>query len=190
MSSRTKPIEVLLASGMTVFSIDDLRMFWKMKNTATMRVQIRYYVTTGRILRLHRGIYALHAMYDPMECAQKLVRPSYISLDAALRMHGVIHQYSEEMTCIARYPRSYTIGGRTYQYHQITLALLSCPIGVRQQKTYAIASPERALCDALYLGFNPDTAAFTRWDKVLLATLAGEFSAPRVQHGLRIRSLL
>lgn len=190
MSSQKKPIEVLLACRQSVFDTQDLRALWTMKNDATLRVQISYYVKTGRLLRLRRGIYATTRTYNPLELAQKLANPSYVSLETALRMHGIIHQQDEMITCIGPYSRTMTVDGRRYEYHRMDLMLLSCPIGIERKKSVWVAGPERALCDALYLDYNPDVSRYSQWDGVILRALETEFSLPRITHGLRTRRLL
>jgi len=190
MDSRTKPIEALLQSGHTVWSLGDLRILWGGVNPAALKSQVQYYQKSGRIIRIHRGIYALKKDYDPYELAQKLVCPSYISLESALRHHGIIHQYSNVFTCIAPYSRTFLVDQYEYRYHKMNTVLLSCPIGIQYSNAYAMALPERALFDALYLGFNPDVSSRENWDTTLLKKLAQEFSFPRVTSGLQQRSLL
>jgi hypothetical protein len=190
MSAPIKPIEVLLQSGHTVWSLDDLRVLWNAKNPSSLKSQVQYYCEKKRIIRLHRGMYALNKEYNPFELAQKLVRPSYISLETALRKHGILHQHSRTITCIAPYPRSFTIEKLTYQYHQMDYALLSCPLGIQDCGTHLMALPERALCDALYLGFQSDVSLKKDWNTALLTKLVREFSFPRVISGLQQRSLL
>jgi hypothetical protein len=190
MDSRIKPIEALLQSGHTVWSLGDLRILWGTENSASLKSQVQYYCRSGRMIRLRRGIYALNKDYHSYELAQKLVYPSYISLESALRHHGIIHQYSNVLTCIAQYSRTFLIDEHEYQYHKISTTLLSCPIGIQYSNAYAMALPERALCDALYLGFKPDVSAKENWDISLLKKLTQEFSFPRVTSGLQQRSLL
>jgi predicted transcriptional regulator of viral defense system len=184
MSSRIKPIEALLQSGATVWTIHDLRVLWKEAHAGALRDKVKYYVDCQRLLRLRKGLYALRKEYDPFELAQKLIQPSYISLESALREHGVLKQYSSTITCIAPYPREVIIDRRLYRYHRIKADLLSLPLGIEHRSHYDIASPERALCDAFYLGFQPDIGGHHQWNCRLLRDLRREFSVPRVSDGL------
>lgn len=185
MNLRIKPIEALLKSKKSVWSTDDLRMLWRFKNQNTFQVQLKYYIDTDQIIRLSKGVYSLDGNYNSLELAQKLQTPSYISLETALRTHGIIQQYSEEITCIGTYPRSYTIDTVLYQYHQMDRALLSCPVGIEKTAIYNIATPERALVDSLYLGFQPDVSNYTNWNKEILQKLVQEFTMPRILGGLK-----
>ena len=190
MSLRIKPIQALLTSGTTVFTTDDLRQLWPSPTDNALKLKITYYVRTRQIIRLTQGIYALDAEYNPLELAQKLQTPSYISLDTALRKMGIIQQYSTEITCIGMYPRTYDVDGKHIRYHQMTTTLLSYPLGIEQTATYAIALPERALVDALYLGFQPDVGRHRHWDTHLLGKLIKEFAVPRVLQGLQQYKIL
>lgn len=177
-------MEALLRSGATVWSLDDLRVLWREVDVNALRGKAKYYADRQRLLRVRKGIYALSRDYNPYELAQKLIRPSYISLESALRAHGVIRQYSSVITCIALYPREILVDGRTYRYHQMKGDILACPVGIEQRANYAMATPERAICDALYLGFQPDAGRYRQWDVALLCRLEKEFSVPRVTEGL------
>jgi hypothetical protein len=42
----------------------------------------------------------------------------------------------------------------TFTYHKLKNELLSNPLGIIQTGKYAIATPERAVCDRLYLSPN------------------------------------
>ncbi len=190
MSLRIKPIQALLTSGATVFTTDDLRQLWPSPTDNSLKLKITYYVRTRQIIRLTKGVYALDAQYNPLELAQKLQAPSYISLDTALRKVGIIQQYSTDITCIGTYPRTYEVDGKNIRYHQMSRTLLSYPLGIEQTATYAIALPERALVDVLYLGFQPDVDRYGHWDTQLLRKLVKEFSVPRVLQGLQQYKIL
>lgn len=189
MSKQIKPIQALLKSKHSIFTADDLRILWNTSPNSFYET-IKYYVRTNQLLRLAKGVYTLDANYDPLELAQKLQIPSYISLETALRKQGIVQQYSEEITCIGTYPRTYTVDDRVYTYHQMNGVLLSCPIGIQKTETYNIALPERALVDSLYLGFQPDVLNYTNWNLEILQKLMQEFTAPRVTNGLKNYQIL
>lgn len=177
-------MEALLRSGATVWALDDLRILWKEADANALRDKAKYYVDKKKLLRLRRGIYALSHEYDHLELAQKLIRPSYLSLETALRAHGVIFQCSTVITSVASYPREIVINEHTYRYHQIKEGILALPVGIEQGRHYAMATAERALCDSLYLGFQPDIGTHYQWETALLERLEREFSVPRVTEGI------
>ncbi len=106
---------------------------------------------TGQLIRLRKGVYALTKEYDSLELAQKLITPSYISLDTALQKHGVIFQATDIITSLAKYSRTLSVDGRDYEYSAVKEEILVNPLGIRKEEYYFIASPERAIADWLYL---------------------------------------
>lgn len=189
MSKRIKPIQALLQDPSTVYTADDLRILWNIQSNSFYET-IKYYLRTNQIVRLAKGIYTLNRNYNPLELAQKLQTPSYISLETALRQAGVIQQYSEELTCVGTYPRVYEVDGKTIRYHQMNQSLLSYPAGIQQTAVYNIATPERALVDSLYFGFQPDVERYKDWDTRMLRKLEKEYNVPRVTLGLQQYQLL
>jgi hypothetical protein len=165
-------IELLYQSGQTVFDINDLRLRWQENNSNSLKSKIKYYVDRGRIFRIKKGIYSLAMDYDPLELSQKLLQPSYISLHTALAFHQVVFQPSREITALALYWRSYSLGKYQYVFHTLKDEIFYNPLGILQQKNYWIASRERAITDTLYLfgeTFFDNTANL---DKNLLSRLA------------------
>lgn len=143
--------EKLYQSDKTVFTISDLRIIWAEQNPDALKASVKYFVDTGKLQRLKKGIYALPSGYKIFELAQKLVSPSYISLETALQKHGVIFQYSSAITSMAPYSRPFTIKKQKFQYHAIKKEILLNPSGVIKEKNYLMASAERAICDFVYL---------------------------------------
>lgn len=90
--------------------------------------------------------------YNKKELACKLKKNSYISCETVLKEAGIIFQYyGATITCISDNTLSKTVDGTLYLYKKIHDRIRLDPIGIEQQTTYAIASPERAICDMLYL---------------------------------------
>lgn len=166
-------IEHLYQLGRTIFSIDDLRLIWKEQNANALKASVKYFVDRGRLFRLRKGIYSLGADYDPLELGQKLINPSYISLETALQKHGVIFQETSSVTLCARYSRTLKVHGRIYQYHAMKDYILLNPLGIMHEKHLAIASPERAIGDWFYLWGEADFDNLRFVDAVLLKKIAG-----------------
>lgn len=144
-------IEKLYQSEKTVFTINDLRIIWEEQNPGALKASVKYFVDAGKLQRLKKGVYALPIDYDIFELAQKLISPSYISLETALQKHGVIFQYSSIVTSLAPYSRTFVINGQKFRYHAIKDEVLVHPLGILKEKNYLLASPERAVCDFVYL---------------------------------------
>ena len=173
-------LEQLYKTGKTVFSLQDLRVIWREPHAEALRAKIKYYIRTGRFLRLKRGVYAFAKEYNHFELAQTLITPSYISLESALRHQGLLFQFNTAVTCIAGYTRSFNIDWRIYQYHKLRNDVLSSPLGIEREKFYMVASPERAFCDSVYLGYSPSTEESYEWNIGLLKKLVELYNVPRV----------
>lgn len=144
-------IETLLCSGKNIFSINDICLYWGETNPDLLRSAIRYYVNKGSLHRVKRGFYSLNAEFDKFELAQKLIMPSYISLETALQFHGIIFQVTRSIQSVAPYSRKFLIKEIHYKYHKIKDDILINPAGILSEENFLIASPERAITDTLYL---------------------------------------
>lgn len=107
----------------------------------------------GALIHLRGWIRAL-PNYNPLELACKIRTISYVSCETVLFKEGVIFQfYGNTISCVSDDSRKYKIDGKDVFYYQIKSEILNNPIGVRESNNYRIATPERALCDYIYL--NP-----------------------------------
>ncbi len=84
-----------------------------------------------------------------MACA--LLKPSYISLEYVLARAGVTFQYSNEITCISYQPRTIEVDGKSYVFRQVNKMIWANMLGIEQRDNIAIATPERAFLDMVYL---------------------------------------
>lgn len=181
-------IEKLYQLGKTVFSINDLRVIWQESNANALKSGVKYLVDTGRLIRLRKGIYALSAKYNHLELAQKLIMPSYISLDTALQKSGVIFQTTQNITSLARYSRTILVSEETYEYHAVKDNILLNPLGIVQKEYYFMASPERAIGDWLYLRGEAYFDNLRPLDKELLSQIVEIYPQKKVQK--RINKLI
>ena len=90
-------------------------------------------------------------VYDEKEMACTLFKPSYISLEYVLARAGVTFQYSEDITCISYQTRTLEIDGKAYVFRKINPMLWANMAGIEQRDNIAIATPERAFLDMVYL---------------------------------------
>ena len=160
-------ISKLYKTGKTVFSTDDLASYFESDFKAIRRM-ISYYASTGVLRRVHKWIYVLGGeSYDAMEMANKIMRPSYISLDTVLRREWVIFQYSEEITVVTYKTVSMCIDGKNLRFHFMKREIRENFEGVEYRDNISIASKERAFLDAIYLykDFHFDNLSSIDWDK-------------------------
>lgn len=111
----------------------------------------------GYIIRLKRGVYVVNPEYSGATLSTELIAnhlytPSYISMSSALRFYGLIPEavyISQSMTL--KHARQFHTPLGTFDYKHIARKAFS--VGVRSiiadNYAFAIASPEKALCDLI-----------------------------------------
>lgn len=135
----------------SVFRLSDVAMLFPEAAEKNLSDRMGYYVKTNRLLKLRRNIYA-KPDYNPLELANILFTPSYISLEYVLQQAGVIFQYDARYTSVSYLSREVEIDGNTYNYRRIKEEIIVNTKGIARNKgQFNIATPERALLDTLYL---------------------------------------
>ena len=143
-------LATILSSSRTVFTPQWLAMMDNSRDKESFRHSLRYYARTGALRNPRGGIYT-KPVYDEQEMACTLFKPSYISLEYVLARAGVTFQYSEDITCISYLTRSVTVDGKSYVFRKINPLLWANMAGIEQRDNIAIATPERAFLDMMYL---------------------------------------
>ncbi len=141
---------MILNSSRTVFTIQSLMMMSGLSDSQKITKSLHYYASEGKILNLRRGIYA-KLRYEKQELSCVLYRPSYISLEYVLQRAGVVFQWDESITCVSYLSRTIEVEGKIYQYRKINPELWIGMEGIEQRDNIAIACPERAFLDVMYL---------------------------------------
>lgn len=161
-------LDTLLRSKKTIFSTKDVALLWGGENEAAARVRLSYYVRAGKLIRVHRGLYAKDKNYDKFELAIKIYTPSYISFETVLAKAGVTFQFYGQIFVASYVTREITADGQTYSYKRIKDSILTSPIGVQVKDNYHIASPERAFLDVVYSsrGYHFDNVSPLNWEMV------------------------
>ncbi len=92
----------LINSGKTVFLIEDIGKILQIENRQYLKVLVFRMIKKQALIRIKKGIYAINKYYNLLELANKLKRPSYISLDYVLFENNIIFQdYSNIITSIS-----------------------------------------------------------------------------------------
>ena len=161
-------LDILLRSDKTVFSTKDVALLWSEKSEAAARVRLSYYVTTGKLIRIHRGLYAKDKNYDRFELATKIYTPSYVSRETVLAKAGIIFQFYGQIFVASYLTREITADNQTYSYNRIRDSILTNQAGVEIKNNYCIASPERAFLDVVYSNqdYHFDNLSPLNWEKV------------------------
>ncbi|MFH1259782.1 MAG: hypothetical protein ABII74_08255 [Elusimicrobiota bacterium] len=168
MKYEKKPISGILRSSNTVFNFKDISIIWGDTNRKASIAGVNYYVKTESLYRIRRGIYAKDKNYDKFELAIKIYTPSYISFETVLAKAGIIFQFYGQIFIASYLTREITADGRIYSYRKIKDSILTNHSGIEQQKNSAIASPERAFLDVVYLNkdYHFDNLSNLDWKKV------------------------
>jgi len=143
----------LYQSEQTVFTMQEIALLFGETKRVNLKSKINYYVKKEVLKNLRKGVYA-KPNYDPMEAAVKIYTPSYISLETVLQKSGVIFQHYETIFAISYLTRQIEFNGHKVQYRRIKQEILLNPSGILQKNNFAMATPERAFLDALYLYKN------------------------------------
>ena len=145
-------LKQLTSSGKTIFSLEDLGKIWTIPDKNYLKVVASRLFQREALVRICRGLYALRQVYDPLELANKLKVPSYISLETVLQKENVVFQdYGSRIFSVSDNTITKKVGDTVFQYSKINNLVLSNPLGVIRAWQVVIATAERAVCDRIYL---------------------------------------
>ena len=143
-------LSTILSSSRTVFTPQWLALRDSSRSRESIYDSLRYYARTGALRSPRKGIYT-KSTYDEQEMACALLKPSYISLEYVLARAGVTFQYSSDITCVSYQTRTIEVDGRNYAFRKINPMIWGNMFGIEQTDNIAIATPERAFLDMVYL---------------------------------------
>lgn len=168
MNYQKKPISSILRSNKTIFTFKDVSLIWGSNNKKTTTAAVDYYVRTGELFRIRRGIYVKDKNYDRTELATRILIPSYVSFETILVQAGINFQYYEKITVASYQTREINVDRQVYSYRKIKKSVLINPAGVEHKNENSIASPERAFLDTIYIhkDYHFDNLDSLDWDKV------------------------
>jgi predicted transcriptional regulator of viral defense system len=161
-------IEVLLRSPKTVFSTKDIALLWGEQGEVNVRVRLSNYVKRGKLIRVHRGIYAKDKNYDRLELATRIYTPSYISFETVLTRAGINFQYYGNIFAASYVTREIEVDGQKISFIRMKDFVLSNTIGIKHTNDIAMAAKERAFLDRIYISkdYHFDHLDVLDWDKV------------------------
>jgi len=135
---------------------------------ANMRRQLSRWTKAGRLYQLRRGLHALAPPFQkvkphPFLIANRMVRASYVSLQAALAYYGLIPEYVPVVTSVTTVrPGRWETPLGVYEFRHVKTGLL---FGYQLtdlgggQKAF-VATSEKALLDLVYLQPGGDSPAY------------------------------
>ena len=132
--------------------------------------QLSRWMKAGRIYQLRRGLYALAPPFQkvkphPFLVANRLVQPSYVSLQSALAHHGLIPEYVPVTTSVTTErpgQRDTPLGRYTFRHIKTELFHGYRLAEVSAGQDAFVASPEKALLDLVHLQPGADSPAYLR----------------------------
>ena len=159
-------IAKLYQSPKTILTTKDLALIWEETNTVNLLSKTKYYVKEGSLIRLTRGVFAKSKEYDVKELATSIYTPSYISFETVLREAGIIFQHHDSIFVAGPYPTIKKIGDKTITFRKLKDSVLYSAVGIKNEKNYSIATPERAFLDTIYLSpkFYFDNLRSINWE--------------------------
>ena len=159
-------IAKLYQSPKTILTIKDIALIWEETNTINLLSKIKYYAKQGSLIRLTRGVFAKSKEYDIKELATSIYTPSYISFETVLREAGIIFQHHDSIFVASPYPALKKIDGHAITFGKLKDRVLYNALGIKNEKNYSIATPERAFLDTSYLSpkFYFDNLRSINWE--------------------------
>lgn len=149
-----KYINSILDSWKTVFTYSDIKLLLWINNRDTIKSFLSRQVKSGIFQSPYKWIYVMKN-FDVFEFASKLKKMSYISFETVLKREWIIFQdywnivfSSSDNTVVKK------AIWHEFKYYKIKNSILLNPLGLINKWNYIIASPERAICDRLYLSKN------------------------------------
>ena len=151
----------------TVFTLDEISQIFPDISYKQLKNRLYYFTKVGKLKRPKPGIYAKDE-FNSMELANKLYRPSYVSLETVLLKSGITFQYYETILLVAYLTREVKVGDINIQYRRIPGDILTNLKGIEAKEGYFIATAERAFLDAVYIYKNYffDNLGGLDWEKV------------------------
>lgn len=169
--------EQLRASGKTIFTVQDVLLLFPTNNPQTVRNFFQRMKKKWIMQCLAWGIWWF-TEYNPYELASKLKKNSYISTQTVLKNTGIIFQrQGKTITSISDNTLTKQTDKNTFQYQKISEKIRLNPQWIITHKTYAIATPERALCDAVYLDQHTAIDNLDEINHHMLIALAASYPA-------------
>lgn len=143
-------------SGGNDMILTTLNLKEKYKNYTDVNGKIKRDIDKGILFPLVRGIYEINSQADGYLLASYIYGPSYLSFEYALSFHHIIPErvvVYTNATFNKRKSKSYQNHFGLFTYRDVSKEAFPFMVKAYEEDVYAyfIASPEKALCDLLYI---------------------------------------
>lgn len=151
-----KYLDLQKSIALPFFSYADVSKLFPSAPPAEIKTQLARFIEKKYVKRLMRGLYGFaDRAYDEYSITRLIQPYSYISLESALHLYGMIPDVPGSITSVGRGVRdkAYKIQGVTYIFSPIKKSLIYGFVtrGDRMKGYYTLARPEKALLDYLYV---------------------------------------
>ncbi len=160
-------IELLNKSDKFLLEVDDIAKLLSVTKASAI-VEASRYSKRGSLIRLKRGLFIVPSKFNSLpedklfQIANFLQPPSYVSLTTALSYYEITTQQQQNFieSIALKRTKEFTISNIVFTF---TLVKKEFYFGFEPKGNFFIATPEKALADAVYLSalgkYNCDFAA-------------------------------
>lgn len=182
--NRSLLVKKIYDSGILLFNTQTLGDLLGVQKENTLFVIVRSLLKIGVLEKIEKGkFYLASRPPDDFSLAYFLYQPSYISLETALNLYGVLSQFPYEVTSVTtKKKREKIVRGKPFVFLHIAPHLFW---GYIKKNDSLVAKAEKAVLDTLYFasrgerGFNFEELDFSRIDKEKLLFYAAKFPNTR-----------
>jgi predicted transcriptional regulator of viral defense system len=140
----------------SIFSILQVQRVFGSESAHGIRVQLARFVERGLLVRLKQGLFRFaDRKVDELVVAHYLYQPSYVSLETALSLCGLIPEIPAVVTCVTTVTTNeYRVEAQTYRFSRIKKELFfgfETKTDSKSGLQYHIAHPEKAFLDWVYV---------------------------------------
>lgn len=130
-----------------------------LKTYRSPRDKISLMLRRGEIVRIRKGLYVRSREFggriEPVEVAGAIYGPSYVSLEYALSVYGIIPEAVRAVTSMTiRRTKAYQTPISSFLYKHIPAGAFSVGVSVERRSSvgFMIATAEKAVCDKVACG--------------------------------------
>ena len=144
------------------------------QNYRSPKMKIKREVEKGTYVRLTQGLYETDPGTEGFLLASYLVSPSYLSFEYVLSRKGLIPERVTVYTCattLKNHTKEYANAFGRYSFRDVPVGVFAFGVKpyVENDYHYLMASPEKALCDLLYV--KPPVSSIQALKELLFADL-------------------
>jgi len=147
-------INILRDKSISLFTLNDISKLFNVKEI-TIKSALKRFQKKGIINRLVRGKYIFELTTEKpsqYQIANFICQPSYISLETALSLKGLIDQFSYTITSVTtKKSRSVNYKEMVFSFTHIDRNLF---VDYVKQDNYLIAGDQKAIIDYFYLVYK------------------------------------